>query len=155
MRHGIKHTPRLKCHTDLSDDGGEIRLGDSYIGIRGSFWAVRKHLFFVGTDPGPIPFRSRFAHNLFDNDGGSELFFVLWSSPPNGNDSPSEDVAFELLEKAKIVSADTLLWQIQQKAWTVAIDSLCSDWLATRAVEATVEQADRFENRRSTSKHTP
>src|SRR5208282_464305 len=63
----------LQLHYLTSDDGGQVRLGDSRIGVGGSIWPSEKYSFVVGNASDPFFFVRSSTYNLFDNDGGSEL----------------------------------------------------------------------------------
>jgi len=65
--------PLLQPHDWTSDDGGQVRLGDSCTLVRRSIWPSAEDAVFVGNSADPFFFVWDSTHDLFDNDGGIEL----------------------------------------------------------------------------------
>jgi hypothetical protein len=81
--HGV-----LQSHHGASDDGGQIRLGNSSTGVGSFIWTSANHSLFSGNSSNSFFFVRPTAHNLFDHFGGAEL------SPCLGPWSRTRKIAF-------------------------------------------------------------
>jgi hypothetical protein len=99
----------LQTHHSLSDDGGQVWLGDSCIGIRSSIWWSEKHPFIVGHASDSFFSVWRPAHNLFDYDGGSELSSRHGSRSRAGATALRKMKAAELSDRVGVAALGILL----------------------------------------------
>ena len=88
----------LQPHDSVSDDGGQVRLGDSGIGVCRSLWSSEKYAFFVGNSSDPFSCVRGAAHDLLDSNGGPELSSCL------GPRSGTGTIALGKIERLKFTS---------------------------------------------------